>query len=228
MHLQLACYISASWPWSRHSVAAAAWSPQRPWPSRCRVISVCAHPWSEVTQLLLGPRLAVAGASAATVCRLVGSRGHGLVFCCRSAPLPETSQAVGDSTEYAVVSGLALGSGKYFAWVGVGTPPTPALLVLDTGSDVVWLQCAPCCRFYALSGRVFGQQDRCGTAPQQRRRCIALQQRRPASSHLARAASPSRTPAVATTSSPDLSLSTTTNSSTPSRSRCSFASTSSC
>jgi len=37
------------------------------------------------------------------------------------------------------VSGLAQGSGEYFASVGVGTPPTPALLVLDTGSDVVWL-----------------------------------------------------------------------------------------
>ncbi|XP_066367807.1 aspartyl protease family protein 2-like [Miscanthus floridulus] len=54
-----------------------------------------------------------------------------------------------------VVSGLALGSGEYFASVGVGTPPTPALLVLDTGSDVVWLQCAPCRRCYAQSGRVF-------------------------------------------------------------------------
>jgi len=77
----------------------------------------------------------------------VGSHCHGLVFCCRSAPLPETSQAVGDSTEYAVVSGLAQGSGEYFTWVGVGTPP-----MLDTGSDVVWLQCAPCRRCYALSG----------------------------------------------------------------------------
>ncbi|KAL6848841.1 hypothetical protein ACP4OV_021424 [Aristida adscensionis] len=54
-----------------------------------------------------------------------------------------------------VVSGLAQGSGEYFAQVGVGTPPTPALLVLDTGSDVVWLQCAPCRRCYAQSGRVF-------------------------------------------------------------------------
>jgi hypothetical protein len=77
-------------------------------------------------------------------------------------------------------------------------------------------------------GRVVGQQDRCGTVPQQRRRCIALQQRRPASSHLARAASPSHTPAAATTSSPAPSLSTAANSSTLSRSRCSFASTSSC
>ncbi|TVT98997.1 hypothetical protein EJB05_55626, partial [Eragrostis curvula] len=54
-----------------------------------------------------------------------------------------------------VVSGLAQGSGEYFAQVGVGTPPSPALLVLDTGSDVVWLQCAPCRRCYAQSGRVF-------------------------------------------------------------------------
>ncbi|KAL6618672.1 hypothetical protein ACP70R_033811 [Stipagrostis hirtigluma subsp. patula] len=54
-----------------------------------------------------------------------------------------------------VVSGLAQGSGEYFAQVGVGTPPAPALLVLDTGSDVVWLQCAPCHRCYAQSGKVF-------------------------------------------------------------------------
>ncbi|OEL17504.1 Aspartyl protease family protein 2 [Dichanthelium oligosanthes] len=54
-----------------------------------------------------------------------------------------------------VVSGLSQGSGEYFAQVGVGTPPAPALLVLDTGSDVVWLQCAPCRHCYAQSGRVF-------------------------------------------------------------------------
>ncbi|KAF8783574.1 hypothetical protein HU200_000512 [Digitaria exilis] len=54
-----------------------------------------------------------------------------------------------------VVSGLSKGSGEYFAQVGVGTPSTPALLVLDTGSDVVWLQCAPCQHCYAQSGRVF-------------------------------------------------------------------------
>jgi hypothetical protein len=51
-----------------------------------------------------------------------------------------------------VVSGPAQGSGEYFASAGVGTPPTPTLLVLDTGSDVVWLQCAPCRRCYAQSG----------------------------------------------------------------------------
>ncbi|RLN24688.1 protein ASPARTIC PROTEASE IN GUARD CELL 2-like [Panicum miliaceum] len=54
-----------------------------------------------------------------------------------------------------VVSGIAQGSGEYFTKIGVGTPATPALMVLDTGSDVVWLQCAPCRRCYDQSGPVF-------------------------------------------------------------------------
>ncbi|CAO2165427.1 unnamed protein product [Urochloa humidicola] len=54
-----------------------------------------------------------------------------------------------------VVSGLAQGSGEYFTKIGVGTPATPALMVLDTGSDVVWLQCAPCSRCYDQSGPIF-------------------------------------------------------------------------
>uniref|UniRef100_I1PYH0 Peptidase A1 domain-containing protein n=2 Tax=Oryza glaberrima TaxID=4538 RepID=I1PYH0_ORYGL len=54
-----------------------------------------------------------------------------------------------------LLSGLPQGSGEYFAQVGVGTPATTALMVLDTGSDVVWLQCAPCRHCYAQSGRVF-------------------------------------------------------------------------
>ncbi|EAZ12575.1 hypothetical protein OsJ_02481 [Oryza sativa Japonica Group] len=54
-----------------------------------------------------------------------------------------------------VVSGLAQGSGEYFTKIGVGTPVTPALMVLDTGSDVVWLQCAPCRRCYDQSGQMF-------------------------------------------------------------------------
>ncbi|OEL21340.1 Aspartyl protease family protein 2 [Dichanthelium oligosanthes] len=54
-----------------------------------------------------------------------------------------------------VVSGLAQGSGEYFTKIGVGTPATQALMVLDTGSDVVWMQCAPCRRCYDQSGPVF-------------------------------------------------------------------------
>ncbi|XP_040383234.1 aspartyl protease family protein 2-like [Oryza brachyantha] len=54
-----------------------------------------------------------------------------------------------------VLSGAPFESGEYFALIGVGTPSTKALLVIDTGSDLVWLQCSPCRRCYAQKGRVF-------------------------------------------------------------------------
>ncbi|XP_078431348.1 aspartyl protease family protein 2-like [Wolffia australiana] len=54
-----------------------------------------------------------------------------------------------------VVSGLAHGSGEYFTRIGIGTPPTYAYMVLDTGSDVVWIQCAPCRRCYKQADPVF-------------------------------------------------------------------------
>jgi hypothetical protein len=43
-----------------------------------------------------------------------------------------------------VVSGLNDGSGEYFVRVGVGSPPTEQYLVVDSGSDVIWVQCCPC------------------------------------------------------------------------------------
>ncbi|KAJ3695066.1 hypothetical protein LUZ60_000443 [Juncus effusus] len=54
-----------------------------------------------------------------------------------------------------VVSGLSQGSGEYFARIGVGTPQTRSLFVLDTGSDVLWLQCAPCRHCYTQSTPIF-------------------------------------------------------------------------
>ncbi|KAL6614602.1 hypothetical protein ACP70R_036872 [Stipagrostis hirtigluma subsp. patula] len=47
-----------------------------------------------------------------------------------------------------VVSGLPFHTGEYLSLLGVGTPPTPALVVIDTGSDLVWLQCKPCRHCY--------------------------------------------------------------------------------
>ncbi|ESQ53023.1 hypothetical protein EUTSA_v10016513mg [Eutrema salsugineum] len=41
-------------------------------------------------------------------------------------------------------SGMTLGSGEYFMDVLVGTPPKQFSLILDTGSDLNWLQCLPC------------------------------------------------------------------------------------
>nr|CAD1821105.1 unnamed protein product [Ananas comosus var. bracteatus] len=54
-----------------------------------------------------------------------------------------------------VVSGLDEGSGEYFVRVGVGSPPKDQYLVVDSGSDVIWVQCQPCAQCYAQSDPVF-------------------------------------------------------------------------
>ncbi|KAJ7964357.1 aspartyl protease family protein 2 [Quillaja saponaria] len=43
-----------------------------------------------------------------------------------------------------LASGASLGSGEYFIDVFVGTPPKHFSLILDTGSDLNWIQCVPC------------------------------------------------------------------------------------
>lgn len=54
-----------------------------------------------------------------------------------------------------VISGLAQGSGEYFTRIGIGTPARYSYMVLDTGSDVVWVQCAPCRKCYSQADPVF-------------------------------------------------------------------------
>ncbi|KAL7002369.1 Aspartyl protease protein 2, partial [Sarracenia purpurea var. burkii] len=54
-----------------------------------------------------------------------------------------------------VISGLAQGSGEYFTRLGIGTPPKYVYMVLDTGSDVVWIQCSPCRKCYTQADPVF-------------------------------------------------------------------------
>ncbi|KAK7310020.1 hypothetical protein RJT34_07210 [Clitoria ternatea] len=54
-----------------------------------------------------------------------------------------------------IVSGTSQGSGEYFLRVGIGKPPSQAYLVLDTGSDVSWIQCAPCSECYQQSDPIF-------------------------------------------------------------------------
>lgn len=44
-----------------------------------------------------------------------------------------------DDFESEVVSGLDEGSGEYFVRVGVGSPPKDQYLVVDSGSDVIWV-----------------------------------------------------------------------------------------
>jgi hypothetical protein len=54
-----------------------------------------------------------------------------------------------------VVSGTSEGSGEYFSRVGIGEPPSSVYMVLDTGSDVNWLQCAPCADCYQQADPIF-------------------------------------------------------------------------
>lgn len=47
-----------------------------------------------------------------------------------------------------VTSGLSQGSGEYFAILGVGQPSKESSMIIDTGSDITWLQCEPCTKCY--------------------------------------------------------------------------------
>ncbi|KAK8624675.1 hypothetical protein V6N13_089564 [Hibiscus sabdariffa] len=58
-----------------------------------------------------------------------------------------------------VVSGMAQGSGEYFVRIGVGSPPRSQYMVIDSGSDIVWVQCQPCNQCYRQSDPVFNPAD---------------------------------------------------------------------
>ena len=52
-------------------------------------------------------------------------------------------------------SGLALGSGEYLADIFVGTPARHFSVIVDTGSDLNWLQCVPCHDCYEQEGPLY-------------------------------------------------------------------------
>ncbi|KDP40474.1 hypothetical protein JCGZ_24473 [Jatropha curcas] len=54
-----------------------------------------------------------------------------------------------------VVSGMNQGSGEYFVRIGVGSPPRDQYVVIDSGSDIVWVQCQPCTQCYHQTDPVF-------------------------------------------------------------------------
>ncbi|KAF1868675.1 hypothetical protein Lal_00036113 [Lupinus albus] len=56
-------------------------------------------------------------------------------------------------------SGVSLGSGEYFIDVFVGTPPQHFSLILDTGSDLNWIQCVPCLACFEQSGPYYDPKD---------------------------------------------------------------------
>lgn len=52
-------------------------------------------------------------------------------------------------------SGVTLGSGEYFMDVFIGTPPRHFSLILDTGSDLNWIQCLPCHDCFEQHGPIY-------------------------------------------------------------------------
>ncbi|KAF4385919.1 hypothetical protein F8388_010475 [Cannabis sativa] len=61
------------------------------------------------------------------------------------APAPESYKSEFSGQLIATLeSGVGFGSGEYFMDVFVGTPPKHYSLILDTGSDLNWIQCVPC------------------------------------------------------------------------------------
>lgn len=76
----------------------------------------------------------------------------------RSSLRPDSSSSFTTSEsdiESPVVSGMDQGSGEYFSRIGVGAPKRDQLMVLDTGSDVSWIQCEPCSDCYQQSDPIY-------------------------------------------------------------------------
>ncbi|KAG5240376.1 hypothetical protein OIU78_006928 [Salix suchowensis] len=70
-------------------------------------------------------------------------------------PLETGSEFKSEALQSSVISGSSQGSGEYFSRVGIGKPASQAYLVLDTGSDVNWVQCAPCADCYQQADPIF-------------------------------------------------------------------------
>ncbi|XP_042477512.1 aspartic proteinase nepenthesin-1-like [Macadamia integrifolia] len=79
-----------------------------------------------------------------------------------SAPTGAPESITDDSTGSLVAtleSGVTLGSGEYFMDVFVGTPPKHFSLILDTGSDLNWIQCLPCHDCFEQNGPFYNPQE---------------------------------------------------------------------
>lgn len=68
---------------------------------------------------------------------------------------PVETEFTAEDLEVPVISGTSHGSGEYFSRVGIGHPASQVYMVLDTGSDVNWVQCAPCADCYQQADPIF-------------------------------------------------------------------------
>ncbi|KAL5718041.1 hypothetical protein ACHQM5_010982 [Ranunculus cassubicifolius] len=67
---------------------------------------------------------------------------------------------------------LVYGGGEYFAKFGFGTPAKQLYTVIDTGSDVTWIQCQPCIECYNQTDPIF---DPATSTSYKRLACDSLQ-----------------------------------------------------
>ncbi|KAG9136883.1 hypothetical protein Leryth_020611 [Lithospermum erythrorhizon] len=91
-------------------------------------------------------------------------------------PEEESELSSLEGMEMPVVSGVSQGSGEYFSRVGIGYPPSQAFMVLDTGSDVNWVQCNPCADCYQQADPIFepGNSSTYHTMSCRARQCQSL------------------------------------------------------
>lgn len=54
-----------------------------------------------------------------------------------------------------IQSPVHTGSGEFLMNLAIGTPPSPFLAIVDTGSDLVWTQCSPCTDCFTQSSPIF-------------------------------------------------------------------------
>ncbi|CAN0916052.1 Protein ASPARTIC PROTEASE IN GUARD CELL 1 [Linum grandiflorum] len=64
-----------------------------------------------------------------------------------------------------ITSGSKQRSQEYFSRVRVGTPPRSFYMVLDTGSDVNWIQCDPCTHCYPQKDHIFNPSSSSSYSP---------------------------------------------------------------
>ncbi|CAN0890923.1 Aspartyl protease family protein At5g10770 [Linum grandiflorum] len=55
-----------------------------------------------------------------------------------------TATTTSSSSRVPLESGLSIGSGNYYAKLGLGTPTKYYAMLMDTGSSLSWMQCKPC------------------------------------------------------------------------------------
>ncbi|RDX78639.1 60S ribosomal protein L18a-2, partial [Mucuna pruriens] len=77
----------------------------------------------------------------------------------KPAVAPAAASGISGQLVATLESGVSLGSGEYLMDVFVGTPPKHFSLILDTGSDLNWIQCVPCIACFEQSGPYYDPKD---------------------------------------------------------------------